>query len=96
MLKLASLTTGASYTKAASALNAAFGTVKALSEGSLKNAGSEPIRVSVTQGGATTGVDAVSKLLAAGEVLPFGELDLNNLWYKSPTGASTLEINGDV
>lgn len=44
MLKLASLTTGASYVKAASAVNAAFGTNKTLSEGSLKNAGTFLLR----------------------------------------------------
>lgn len=97
MLKLATITTTTGYVKLANALNAGFGTAKTLYNGAFEVPAdaAAPVRVSITQGAATTGVDALSKLIQPGGIVSFDDVDLNNVWIKSSV-ASTIEVNGDV
>lgn len=97
--RLATVTLTSSYQNLSVLLTAlgGFTITRVFTAGALKipSTASNPVRISVVQPPATTGSDALSNLYAAGDQLPFTEMDLTYVWAKGSGGASTLEIEGD-
>lgn len=97
--RLATLTLTSAYQRAStlvSDISGAFSN-RILTSGAFKvpSSASNPVRVSITLPAATTGSDSLSNLFAAGEELPFTEVNLEYVWLKGSGGASTVEIEGD-
>jgi len=99
MIKVASLAITTSYQSLGAILSAQtdepFGPIRTLKSGWFKNAGSNPVRVSLGNTHASEGDDDVSVLLETGDPLSFDVVNLNEVFAKTTTGSSTLEVCGE-
>lgn len=94
--RLATFTLTSSYQNLSTLLGSSAFNSRVFDTGSLRcaSAAANGARVSIIESG-TTGSDSLSILLAAGEYLPFSEMDLRQVWAKGDGGASTLEFEAD-
>lgn len=93
--RLATFTLTSSYQNLSTLLGGAFNSLT-FKTGSFRcaSASVNSTRISIVESG-STGNDSLSILLAAGEYLPFSEMDLRQVWAKGNSGASTLEFEAD-
>lgn len=73
-----------------------LGPTRVLRNGTIKNTGAVNVTISISPIAVPAGNNDLSKILAAGEELPFTEINMAALFAKAASGTPVLEIYGDA